>query len=228
MPINTDNAYESVKFAYTNERDESFALDLEFHHTIEFGPSITIHNLAGGPVTLPASAYVEAVDYLRSRGSIKGGMPPAAKTAPAARSAGTRLAPTRTTNAATTRSPVHQVQRPEVYEPSTPPGYEQPQGYAQQVMIMASEGAVESFSAPPPPPRPKPRPAPQPAPEYEEEQQEEEEGLDPEFSLKNGKQKKEEAKIKVAGRSDRIKKKILPGEPGYEEQQAAIAAFEAQ
>jgi hypothetical protein len=74
MPINTSEAFKSVKFVY-NQEDQEFSLDFEYHHTPEFGPTITIHNLAGGPLSLPANAYFDTVEYLRSEAGLFMGIP---------------------------------------------------------------------------------------------------------------------------------------------------------
>jgi hypothetical protein len=214
MPIDTNDAFKSIRFNYTNENDPNFILAFEFHHTPEFGPTVTIHNLEIGPLSLPASAYTDAVDFLRGDG---GALAPAVMRVPLPQNPGAgvgrKLTPTRVANTAVIR-------QPQPAQESTPPSYQTPLGYADQTAIFSSNGAAESFAAPSRPakktgaasPAKVPAPRPPPAEPEAEDESQEEAGLDPNFSLANAKVRRQRMPAR------RIGKRIMkPGDPGYEE-----------
>ena len=137
MPINQEGAYESIRFTYQHENDESFQLVIEYHHT-EIGPSVTIHNLLdSGPLTLPLSVYVDTVDYLRGRGAIPGGVVAKMATQPAR--AGNRLTPTRVAGAVQNYAPT----KTGAPQSSGDQGIMAQPVYAPQHAILTAEGALD-------------------------------------------------------------------------------------
>jgi hypothetical protein len=134
MPINTDNAHRTIRFNYTNDRDTQYELQLEYHQTNDFGPTVTIENLGEG-VSLPLSFIVDAYEFLAGEGVIVSNLRPApAKPAALQPAARGRLTPTRLPGGNRAAGP-------------RPAG--QPLGsYTEQSGILAAAGAIESFQNP--------------------------------------------------------------------------------
>lgn len=196
MPIDAQEAFQSIRFPYRNELDDGFILDVEFHQT-EMGPTITLHNLLDtGPLALPLSVYTDIVDFLRSRGVIPSLAPAAAAAAsrsssPITGRATHALSPTRIM--ARTGSSVPRVEQP----PEQSPQHTQEETASQY----ASQHGI--FTAP------KPVSA-QRVPQMEPSAMNE-----PLPTLEEGK-----ARRAAAGTGEKfgsLKRIVKPGEPGYEE-----------
>ena len=241
MPIDNDSLFKSVQFRYRNERDPDFVLAIEYHQTEDFGPTITIHNLETGPLSLPFSAFADTVEAVRGEGGGGAARAPVTPVRPSGSGSG-RLMPTRTANAAVQPArpkPIQpkrplppappQYQQPE-YEPEPEPeyaeGFQQNTIYAEQHTLLQSPGVAESFHAPQQQQRPKPRPQQQPPRPPREapppmdlggDEPFAEDELPPEMSLRNGRAIREKAAEAGAG-IKRIKKlPPKPGEKGYNE-----------
>jgi hypothetical protein len=217
MPINTDQVYESIQFKYVHELDDSFVLDVEFHHT-DMGPTITLHNLLdSGPLPLPVSLYVEVVDYLRKRGAIAGGAPAPMTQAGGMMRTPQRLQPTRTVSNAPQMRASHVVQQSPAGPNQDGPVYQQPptesalSAYTSQHGILTSQSSFEGS-------RQAQHAAPQTGlPNFnnnadilENAPDPTDERLDPAFTLEAAKAKKENT---IPRRT--MKRIVKPGEPEF-------------
>lgn len=227
MPIKPTNKEKTFKFEYVNERDQSYVLEFEYHHTPDFGPTLTIKNLANGEFSLPFSAFSDAVDEVRNETGLSSSANVPITRPVAASGKPSVLMPTRVSGATTAAKPT--IARP-VSRPNADPSVEgNEEGgpveseaiYMRQGEFLTSDGAVESFATPSAKPKPKPKPTinsqaqartaivPVNAAPPEDD-------FPPEMSLANGAAKRKlAAEVNQARRIKQIPPK--PGEPGYNE-----------